>query len=135
MAAGADLESGTWVEGQPGAPSAMRVRKVRLEVLKGPDAGKKETIAAPSFRIGRAGCDLVLSDKKISAVHVEVRLEDGGYRLRDLGSTNGTFVWGMRVVEAFIGPRWRELYATALAEGYRFLSFGDAMLLERAGER
>jgi S-adenosylmethionine:tRNA ribosyltransferase-isomerase len=35
------------------------------------------------------------------------------------------------LIEAFIGPRWRDLYATALAEGYRFLSFGDAMLLER----
>jgi S-adenosylmethionine:tRNA ribosyltransferase-isomerase len=34
------------------------------------------------------------------------------------------------LVDAFIGPRWRELYGTALAEGYRFLSFGDAMLLE-----
>ena len=37
------------------------------------------------------------------------------------------------LVDAFVGPRWRELYATALTEGYRFLSFGDAMLLERAG--
>ena len=35
------------------------------------------------------------------------------------------------LVESFIGPRWRDLYATALTEGYRFLSFGDAMLLER----
>jgi S-adenosylmethionine:tRNA ribosyltransferase-isomerase len=35
------------------------------------------------------------------------------------------------LVDAFIGPRWRDLYATALAEGYRFLSFGDAMWLER----
>jgi S-adenosylmethionine:tRNA ribosyltransferase-isomerase len=35
------------------------------------------------------------------------------------------------LVDAFVGPRWRELYATALAEGYRFLSFGDAMLLDR----
>jgi S-adenosylmethionine:tRNA ribosyltransferase-isomerase len=34
------------------------------------------------------------------------------------------------LVEAFVGTRWRELYGTALAEGYRFLSFGDAMLLE-----
>ena len=37
------------------------------------------------------------------------------------------------MIEAFIGPRWRELYAGALAEGYRFLSFGDAMFLERGG--
>lgn len=35
------------------------------------------------------------------------------------------------LVEAFVGPRWRDLYAEALAEGYRFLSFGDAMLLTR----
>lgn len=35
------------------------------------------------------------------------------------------------LVDAFIGPRWRRLYETALAEGYRFLSFGDAMLLNR----
>ena len=37
------------------------------------------------------------------------------------------------LVEAFAGPHWRDLYATALDEGYRFLSFGDAMLLGRDG--
>jgi S-adenosylmethionine:tRNA ribosyltransferase-isomerase len=35
------------------------------------------------------------------------------------------------MIDAFIGPRWRDLYQTALADDYRFLSFGDAMLLER----
>jgi S-adenosylmethionine:tRNA ribosyltransferase-isomerase len=37
------------------------------------------------------------------------------------------------LVDAFVGPRWRDLYAGALAAGYRFLSFGDAMWLARAG--
>jgi S-adenosylmethionine:tRNA ribosyltransferase-isomerase len=37
----------------------------------------------------------------------------------------------LAMVHAFVGPRWRDLYAEALAEGYRFLSFGDAMLLAR----
>lgn len=37
------------------------------------------------------------------------------------------------LIDAFVGPRWRDLYAEALAQGYRFLSFGDAMLLR--GER
>jgi S-adenosylmethionine:tRNA ribosyltransferase-isomerase len=35
------------------------------------------------------------------------------------------------LVDAFVGPRWRGLYGEALAAGYRFLSFGDAMLLQR----
>lgn len=35
------------------------------------------------------------------------------------------------LVDAFVGPRWRFLYETALTEGYRFLSFGDAMLLSQ----
>lgn len=36
------------------------------------------------------------------------------------------------LVDAFIGPRWRDLYADALHAGYRFLSFGDAMFLQGA---
>ena len=38
----------------------------------------------------------------------------------------------LAMIDAFVGPRWRDLYETALREGYRFLSFGDAMLVERA---
>ena len=37
------------------------------------------------------------------------------------------------LVEAFAGPHWRDLYAVALDQGYRFLSFGDCMLLGRDG--
>ena len=35
------------------------------------------------------------------------------------------------MIDAFIGDRWRDLYTEALAMGYRFLSFGDAMLITR----
>jgi S-adenosylmethionine:tRNA ribosyltransferase-isomerase len=35
------------------------------------------------------------------------------------------------LLEAFCGPRWRDLYQVALDAGYRFLSFGDAMLVGR----
>jgi len=37
----------------------------------------------------------------------------------------------LMMVDAFVGPRWRSLYENALASDYRFLSFGDAMLLDR----
>jgi S-adenosylmethionine:tRNA ribosyltransferase-isomerase len=37
----------------------------------------------------------------------------------------------LMMVHAFVGDRWRTLYDEALRERYRFLSFGDAMLLDR----
>ena len=37
----------------------------------------------------------------------------------------------LMMIDAFVGPRWRSLYDIALAQRYRFLSFGDAMLLDR----
>ena len=37
----------------------------------------------------------------------------------------------LALVAAFAGDRWRDLYDVALAGPYRFLSFGDAMLLTR----
>jgi S-adenosylmethionine:tRNA ribosyltransferase-isomerase len=37
------------------------------------------------------------------------------------------------LIAAFMGDAWREVYREALARGYRFLSFGDAMLARRAG--
>jgi S-adenosylmethionine:tRNA ribosyltransferase-isomerase len=35
------------------------------------------------------------------------------------------------LLDAFVGPRWRDLYGVAHRAGYRFLSFGDAMLVAR----
>lgn len=38
------------------------------------------------------------------------------------------------MIESFVGKRWRKLYEAAIQEKYRFLSFGDAMLIRRAGK-
>lgn len=57
-----------------------------------------------------------------------------GYRLQvvDLMLTNFHVPGSTLVVmiSAMMGDRWRESYAIALERGYRFLSFGDTMLLE-----
>jgi S-adenosylmethionine:tRNA ribosyltransferase-isomerase len=37
----------------------------------------------------------------------------------------------LMMIDAFVGSRWRNLYEIALDSDYRFLSFGDAMLLDR----
>ena len=39
------------------------------------------------------------------------------------------------LLSAFMGDGWRSAYQHALDRGYRFLSFGDAMLCERAAQR
>ena len=39
------------------------------------------------------------------------------------------------LVAAMLGPAWRGVYATALERGYRFLSFGDAMLIDQPVNR
>jgi len=104
MAREDDIDTGTWIGGAGGPGETMRVRKCRLEVTAGPDTGLAAVVAAPAIVIGRGAGDLVLGDRKVSALHAEIRLEPAGYHLRDLGSTNGTFVKGMRVMEAFIEP-------------------------------
>ncbi len=38
------------------------------------------------------------------------------------------------MIESFIGTKWRDLYAGAIEEKYRFLSFGDAMFVGRKGK-
>jgi len=38
------------------------------------------------------------------------------------------------MIDAFIGDRWRDIYTSALENGYRFLSLGDTMLLNRHAE-
>src|SRR5688572_867505 len=76
-----------------------------LEVLDGDRAGDVLPVADRTIRIGRKpGNDMVLADEKTSGVHAEVVLEGDRHVLRDLGSTNGTFLDGKRVSEIVLTP-------------------------------
>jgi two-component system, NtrC family, response regulator GlrR len=87
------------------AGASIAFRRCRVTVVRGPDLGATIEVAAPTIRIGAAsGCDLVLADRSVSRHHVEIGLEVGGYRIRDLGSTNGTWVAGVRVLDGFLAP-------------------------------
>jgi hypothetical protein len=71
-----------------------------LEILDGDRVGDVLPVSARPLRIGRKpGNDLVIADEKTSGVHAEVVLEGDRHVLRDLGSTNGTFLDGKRVTE------------------------------------
>ncbi|MFO0736455.1 MAG: sigma 54-interacting transcriptional regulator [Labilithrix sp.] len=53
--------------------------------------------------VGRdPSCDLVIEDRKVSAVHLELVASERGVRVRDLGSRNGTFVGRTRVVDGYL---------------------------------
>lgn len=57
--------------------------------------------AGGTLRIGRGvDCGLRLEHPSISRAHAEIAFSDGAWRLRDLGSKNGSFVDGIQVREA-----------------------------------
>ncbi|MBI4913026.1 MAG: FHA domain-containing protein [Acidobacteria bacterium] len=49
--------------------------------------------------IGRAAADILLADPACSTRHAELLFQGGRLRLRDLGSTNGTWLQGQRIQE------------------------------------
>ncbi len=100
-----DLSTGTWVTYVDGKAHTLRLRRCKLEVVGGPDAGLIREFESPIIRVGaRRGVDLELTDSKVSGVHFEIRLDERGYRLRDLESTNGTWVGGHRVMDMYVNP-------------------------------
>jgi len=57
-------------------------------------------VAKPTVTIGRAHtCDVVIDHATVSRQHATIRLEEGQFRLYDLGSSNGTFLGEQRVRE------------------------------------
>ncbi len=89
----------------PAPSGATRVRtKVRPQLPRLLDAkGKAVDLKKEVTLVGREkGCDLVLGVESVSARHAELRVTPQGLLVRDLGSTNGTFVNGKKVKEALL---------------------------------
>lgn len=85
-------------------PSSSMANYV-LEILDGDRAGEVLDLSDQPLRIGRKpGNHLVLADEKVSGVHCEVVREGDRQVLRDLGSTNGTFLDGKRITELVLTP-------------------------------
>ena len=75
---------------------------VRGGVAKTPD-GKEIPIDVDPLVIGRdEGAQIRVSDPEVSAIHCELRAVNEGVLVKDLGSTNGTFVGALRIREAVI---------------------------------
>lgn len=76
-----------------------------LEIIQGPDKGKKIILEGENIYIGRhTRCEFVLSDPEVSRRHVKLTRCEQGWLLEDLGSTNGTRVNDRRISRQLIGP-------------------------------
>ncbi|MCA9670244.1 MAG: sigma 54-interacting transcriptional regulator, partial [Myxococcales bacterium] len=86
-------------------------RRLKLTVLAGPDDSVCVDTDNKSVRIGtEPGNTLQLADETVSRFHVEITGTRQGIRVRDLDSTNGTWLAGnVRVGEAVV-PAGSVLY-------------------------
>jgi Protein of unknown function (DUF3662)/FHA domain len=74
---------------------AQGARRVRATVTV---AGRRLPVPPRGATLGRSrDCDIVLEDSSISRRHAEIRPQDGGWTVADLGSTNGVRVNGRTV--------------------------------------
>ncbi|MBN1938632.1 MAG: FHA domain-containing protein [Candidatus Aminicenantes bacterium] len=80
-------------------PGAARIGG-RLTVLFPDGRSSSFAIRAPVTSLGRAGDNaVVLDDEQVSGHHAEIVAARDGFRIRDLQSSNGTFVRGERITD------------------------------------
>src|SRR6185503_15401619 len=95
-----EVASGTSVSG---VRRTVHLSQCKLVVLKGEGRGREHVISGDVIRIGKVeGNDLVLPEETVSRVHCEILRDQKGHLLRDLHSTNGTFLDGAEIREAYI---------------------------------
>ena len=62
--------------------------------------GERITLDTDSLKIGRqASCRVVFNDSNVSREHAQMRRSTDGWKLLDLGSTNGTKINGVKITE------------------------------------
>jgi DNA-binding NtrC family response regulator len=87
-----------------GAPIIRQSGGGRLMIVKGPDRGEMIDVGPSPITLGSGhGCSVLLSDPTVSRRHLEIASGPEGVMLRDLGSTNGSFVQGARFQELTLG--------------------------------
>jgi len=72
-----------------------------LLVLLGPDKGRRFELPDAPVLIGRDSRQLPITDNTVSRQHAELLPENGNWILRDMGSSNGSYVNGIRVNNRF----------------------------------
>jgi 3',5'-cyclic-nucleotide phosphodiesterase len=70
----------------------------KLFITEGPDKGKTFDLKGDRLFLGRTQAnDIQINDKYVSSRHLEIIWDAGRYKIKDLQSSNGTFVNGNRL--------------------------------------
>jgi transcriptional regulator with GAF, ATPase, and Fis domain len=90
---------------EQGGAARLLTRKIRIEVVDGPDRGRVVELAGPEIRVGSgANASLAVTDRTVSRLHLTLRVEGDAIRVVDEGSRNGTILDGVRVRDAWAKP-------------------------------
>ena len=81
--------------------------------------GRRVQVGAEPLTIGRSpNCQVPIDQESVSRKHCEIRFQDGEFLVRDLGSTNGTYV-----NDDLVDPQGRLRHGDQLKVGRTILKF------------
>jgi pSer/pThr/pTyr-binding forkhead associated (FHA) protein len=96
------MQDGRTMENRRGGADADEFAcwEAALVVVEGGAEGSEHELQRRRVVIGRGpGVDIAFADPEMSQQHVAIEFEEGGFRVLDLGSTNGLRVNGAQVLE------------------------------------
>ena len=79
--------------------SFLATHSAAIVFASGPLGGSEVALEKDRLTLGRgSGVDVMLDDESVSSQHAALELAGSGFRIRDLGSTNGVRVNGCPIV-------------------------------------
>ncbi len=95
----------TQIAYRPDGGTTLHLRKCRLALEVGDGRWAEHVFDQAVVTLGSMDDnDLVLDDDTVSRYHCRIYQEDSAYVLEDLGSTNGSFIDGVRIKAAYLAP-------------------------------